>query len=65
MTAFDDPVPLNTDVLINHIYQAQADLKMLVDWLAYEATPELSEGLLLSFVRLHTQLAAFTPTARH
>lgn len=65
MTAFDDPVPLNTDVLINHIYQAQADLKMLVDWLAYEATPELSEGLLLSIVRLHTQLDAFTPTARH
>ena len=48
MTAFDDPQPLDLDLVMMHIYQGQADLKILMNWLACEAQPEFPEGLFLA-----------------
>jgi hypothetical protein len=66
MTAFDNPPRLDTDLVMGHIYQGQADLKILVDWLARESQPDLPEGLLLVLAMLHTRLNLLTPShARH
>lgn len=60
-----DPSELNPDTLIAHVYQAQADLKILAHWLAYEASPALPIPLLYTLGALHVQLNELTPTARH
>ena len=66
MTAFDDPQPLDLDLVMMHIYQGQADLKILMNWLACEAQPEFPEGLFLALTMLHLALNQLTPShARH
>ena len=66
MTALDDPIPLNTEVFIDHLYRAQADLKLLESAVARQPDSMLSEDLLLAFIRLHRLLALLPPSStRH
>ena len=67
MSSNDDFTPtLNPELALAHLYQAQADLKILESWLATESQPVIHDRLLLAFWMLHAHLDAFTAsTARH
>jgi hypothetical protein len=57
---------LNTDVLINHLHQSQVDLVLLIEYLARQPNPVLSNALLISIGHLHHHLAYLTPSmTRH
>lgn len=60
MSAFDDPRPLDLDVLLATIYAVQTDLKMLVEHLARERNPGVSHPEILALAYLREQLQHHT-----
>ncbi len=62
----DPDFVLNKDALINAVYEVQVDLRILADWLAYEADPVLDHDLLWLFETLRIKMTRFTPShSRH
>lgn len=64
MTAFDDAPDLDKDLVIGTIYRIQADLRLLVETLARDRNPSVSDGTLLDLVRLQFSLEGHTPSLR-
>lgn len=66
MTAFDDPEArtINTDALINMIYDIQTSLKMLADQLARDRNSDCSNITLWSIQAIHHQMQRRTPSLR-
>lgn len=57
---------LNKDALINAVYEVQVDLRILADWLAYEADPMVDADMLWVFETLRIHLSRLTPShSRH
>lgn len=63
MTAEDEP-SLDVDALITTIYGIQADLRLLVESLARERNPNVSDWSLLALVHLRRNLEYHTPSLR-
>lgn len=64
MTAIDDEPELNTDILITTIYGIQSDLHLLVESLARERNPNVSDWTLLSLAHIRRSLEGCTPSLR-
>jgi len=62
----DFPMPDMDRPLIDHVHEAQVNLKILAGMLASSASPELSKDLIWIFFAFHDCLQRFTPShSRH
>ena len=61
MTAFDDR-KINTDALIETLYEIQVSLRILIEHLARDRNPDLSDHALLDVAHLHTALQRHYPS---
>lgn len=62
MTAFDEPLALNRDALIDLIYALQTDLRMLTEQLARERAPDLPGSAILNLTCLQDHLHQAMPS---
>lgn len=62
MTTLPDPQPLNLDALLSTIYAIQVDLKLLVEQLARERNPDLTNDALHTLAWFHVTLQRHTPS---
>lgn len=68
MNRLDDPESRTVDVdaLLDLIYRIQAGLKILVDQLARERNPDLSDASVHALIWMYSTLEAHTPSlTRH
>ena len=57
---------LNTDALLDTIYQLQVDLKLLAEQLARDRNPDVNDGAILDLVTLSQRLHTHHPSlSRH
>ena len=53
---------LNTEALLDTIYQLQVDLKLLAEQLARDRNPDVSDGAILDLVTLSHRLRVHHPS---